>query len=66
LTTTNTLAYYPKEEITAVKNVAKASWADPGNPYSRGKLSTINLLIEIACFVKQLTILLIQKGADEN
>ncbi len=64
MTATNTLAYYPKEEITAVKNVAKASWADPGNPYSRGKLSIIDLLIKVACFVKQRIIL--KKGADQN
>ncbi len=66
MTATNTLAYYPKEEITVGKNIAQASWADPGNPYSRGKLSTIDLLIKVACFVKRFIILSIQKRADQN
>jgi hypothetical protein len=35
----------------------------PGNPYLRGRLSTIDLLIKIGCFVKQKKYDLISKSS---
>jgi hypothetical protein len=39
----------------------------PGNPYRRGRLSTVELLIKIGCFGKQKNIdILVEKAADPN
>jgi hypothetical protein len=40
--------------------------AGPGNAISKGRLCTIDLLIQVACFVKNIKIVLIQKAADLN
>jgi hypothetical protein len=38
----------------------------PGNPYWRGRLSTVDLLIKIACFGRQKNIVSVWKAADTN
>jgi hypothetical protein len=64
---TNTLAYYENQSITAVKSFIgftlvclslsmlklNIDFSESGNPYWRGGLSTIGLLIKIGCFVKE-------------
>jgi hypothetical protein len=37
-----------------------------GNPYRRGRLSTVNLLIRLACFVKKINIFSVLKAPDLN
>jgi hypothetical protein len=37
-----------------------------GNPYSRGRLGTIDLLIKIACSVKKKIFISVLKGTDPN
>jgi hypothetical protein len=38
--------------LILIKTVADKIKLGSGNPYRRGRLSTIDLLIKIACFVK--------------
>jgi hypothetical protein len=39
---------------------------EPGIPYSRGRLSTVDLLITISCFVNKENMVLVLKAADLN
>jgi hypothetical protein len=38
----------------------------PGKPYFGGRLSTVDLLIKIACFVKEKKYFLVLKAVDMN
>jgi len=48
--------------ITAAKCFIVQTW----NPYRRGRLSTIHLLIKMGCFGKEKNILSVRKAADLN
>jgi hypothetical protein len=37
------------------------SMEKPGKPYSRGRISTVDLLLEVACFVKRQIIFSVKK-----
>jgi hypothetical protein len=64
-----TVSYFHHSLILAGKAGAypsglKGLIAEPGNPYRRGRLDTVDLLIKIACLVKKTKIFSDIKGAD--
>jgi hypothetical protein len=52
--------------LILIKTVADKIKLGLGNPYRRGRLSTINLLIKIACFAKIRIFVSVLKAVDLN
>jgi hypothetical protein len=54
-----------RKAVSGAKSNTKGM-PSPGNTYWRGRLSTVDLLIKVACFVKKINNVNKSKAADQN